>query len=132
MWSDSQSSHRPYSYRTRHGEATHRAWAETAYEQTWNLRLTAMDQIAEGIKSSKPGAVVFNSESWSRGGLFDFELESDEALQDPASGQTIPCASIRFINGYHEARCWAADVPATGYKYYAIVKGKVQPENPNR
>jgi len=125
VWSDSNSFRRPSSYRTRFGEATHRAWAETAYQQSWDLRLTAMDQIAERIKSDDPGAVVLNPESWSRGGLFDFELEPDEALQDPATGQTIPCTSMRLINAYHEARCWAGDVPATGYKYYAIVKGKI-------
>jgi hypothetical protein len=130
VWSDSNSFRRPYSYRTRLGEASHRAWAETAYQQTWDLRLTAMDQVAERIKSDDPGAVVFNSESWPRGGLFDFELEPDEALQDPASGQTIPCGSLKFINGYHDVRCWAADVPATGYKYYAIVKGTVAPGEP--
>ena len=130
VWSDSNSFRRPYSYRTHFGEAAHRAWAETAYQQTWDLRLTAMDQIAERIKSDDPGAVVFNSESWPRSGFFDFELEPDEVLQDPASGQTIPCASIRFIDGYHEARCWAADVPATGYKFYSIVKGKVASGEP--
>jgi hypothetical protein len=130
VWSDSNSFRRPYSYRTRYGEAAHRAWAETAFQQTWDLRLTAMDQIAELIKTDDPGAVVFNPESWARSGFFDFELEAHEALQDPASGQTIPCASLRFLNGYHEARCWAANIPALGYKFYAIVKGEIAAGTP--
>ena len=125
VWSDSNSFRRPYSYRTRYGEAAHRAWAETAYQQTWELRLTAMDHIAELIESNSPAAVVFNAESWERSGFFDFELEPDEALADPATGQTIPCASLRFLNGYHEARCWATNVPGLGYKFYPVVKGKV-------
>jgi len=120
VWSDSNSFRRPYSSRTRFGEAAHRAWAETAYQQTWDLRLTAMDQIAELIKTDDSGAVVFNPESWERSGFFDFELEPGEALLDPVTGQAVPCASLRFLNGYHDVRCWATNVPALGYKFYAI------------
>jgi alpha-mannosidase len=130
VWSDVASFSRPYSYRTRMGEATHRAWAETAQQQTFDLRLTAMNHIAEMIGTEDPGAVVFNAESWKRSGLFDFELDPDEVLNDPATGQQIPCGSLRFLNGYHEVRCWAADVPAIGYKYYAIKKGKVVAPDP--
>ena len=64
--------------------------------------------------------MVFNPESWERNGFFDFELEPDEALFDPASGQAIPCGSLRFLNGYHDVRCWATSVPGLGYKFYAI------------
>jgi alpha-mannosidase len=130
VWSDSNSFARPYSDRTRHGEAAHRAWAEAAFQQTWDLRLTAMDQVAELIKADGPGAVVFNPESWSRSGFFHFELEDHQALQDPVSEKTIPCASIRYLNGYHEARCWAANVPALGYKFYDIVKGEIDAGKP--
>jgi len=125
VWSDAASFDRPYSYRTRFGEAAHRAWAEAAYRQTWDLRLVAMDKVAELIETNQAGAVVFNAESWSRGGLFDFELEPDEILLDPATAQAIPCGSLKSLNGYQEVRCWAAEVPATGYKFYAIAKGKV-------
>lgn len=128
VWSDLSSYRRPYSYRVRFGEAAHRAWAEAAFQQTWDLRLLAMDKIAELIKTDNPGVVVFNPESWARSGLFDFELEPDETLQDPVTGRTIPCGSLRFLNGYHEVRCWAAEVPPLGYKYYAIAKGKVPAE----
>jgi hypothetical protein len=129
VWSDSNSFRRPNSYRTRFAEAAHRAWAETAYQQTWDLRLTAMDQIAELIKADGTGAVVFNPESWERSGLFDFELEPDEALVDPANGQAIPCGSLQFVNGYHDVRCWATNVPALGYKFYAI-EGKHSASEP--
>ena len=125
VWSDAQSFHRPESYRTRMGEAVHRAWANAAQQQSWDLRLTAMDRVAELIATDAPGAVVFNAESWTRSGFFDFELEPDEVLQDPASGQDIPCGVLRLVSGYQETRCWAADVPPTGYKYYAIRKGKL-------
>ena len=125
VWSDANSFKRPESYRTRGGEAAHRAWAEAALQQTSDLRLVAMDKIAELVGTDQQGAVVFNPESWPRSDFFDFELEPDEALTDPATGQTIPCGALRLLNGYQEVRCWAADVPAVGYKFYAITKGKV-------
>jgi alpha-mannosidase len=130
VWSDALSFHRPESYRTRFGEATHRAWAAAAQQQTWDLRLRAMDKIAELIGTENPGVVVFNPESWTRNGFFDFELEPDESLADPATGQNIPCGSLRFLNGYQEVRCWAVGVPPLGYKYYAIVRGKVPAAKP--
>ncbi len=130
VWSDSNSFRRPYSDRTRSAEAAHRAWAETARQQTWDLRLTAMDQLAELIETDAPGAVVFNPESWERSGFFDFELEPGEVLKDPANGQIIPCASLRFLNGYHEVRCWANNVPALGYEFYAIAEGKASGTEP--
>jgi hypothetical protein len=130
VWSDADSFHRPYSSRTRFGESAHRAWAEAAQQQTWDLRLMAMDKIAELIGTEKPGAVVFNPESWTRNAFFDFELEPDESLQDPATGQNMPCGSLRFVNGYQDVRCWAAGMPPMGYKYYAIVKGKMPAAEP--
>ena len=30
-----------------------------------------------------------------------------------------------MLNGYQKVRCWASEVPAMGYKFYAITKGKV-------
>ncbi|HEX4485045.1 MAG TPA: hypothetical protein VH088_02190, partial [Terriglobales bacterium] len=125
VWSDANSFKRPESYRTRGGEAAHRAWAEAALQQTSDLRLVAMDKVAELVGSGKQGTVVFNSESWERSDLFDFELEPDQILIDPATGQTIPCGVVKKHDAYQDVRCWAANVPATGYKFYAIAKGKV-------
>ena len=99
VWSDANSFRRPESYRTREGEATHRAWAEAALQQTTDLRLVAMDKVAELVGTDQQGAVVFNPESWPRSDFFDFELEPDEALVDPATGQAIPLRTLRLLNG---------------------------------
>jgi hypothetical protein len=130
VWSDANSFKRPESYRTRGGEAAHRAWADAALQQTSDLRLVAMDQIAELVGTDQQGTVVFNPESWQRSDFFDFELEPDEALIDPTTGEAIPCGASRSLNGYKEVRCWASDLPATGYKFYAIAKGKVPEGEP--
>lgn len=125
VWSDANSFRRPESYRTRGGEAAHRAWAEAAFQQTSDLRLVAMDKIAELVGTDQQGTVVFNPESWPRSDFFDFELELDEVLVDPATGQTIPCGVMKSFKDYQDVRCWASDVPAMGYKFYGTAKGKV-------
>jgi len=130
VWSDANSFRRPESYRTRGGEAAHRAWAEAALQQTSDLRLVAMDQIGELVGTDQQGTVVFNSESWPRSDFFDFELEPNEKLVDPATGQAIPCGVMKTQNGYRDVRCWAADVPATGYKFYALAEGTVPQGDP--
>lgn len=125
VWSDANSFRRPESYRTRAGEAAHRAWAEAALQQSSDLRLVAMDKVAELIATKEQGAVVFNPDSWDRSDFFDFELELDQTLVDPATGETIPCGVIKSLPDYQHVRCWASGVPAVGYKFYATAKGKV-------
>jgi alpha-mannosidase len=125
VWSDSTSFKRPYSYRVRVGEDAHRGWADAARQQTWDLLTVATDKISELIQTDKEGAVVFNVDSHPRSGLFDFELGHDQVLQDPATGQLIPCGMLKSFEEYQDVRCWAGDVPPLGYKFYTIAKGKV-------
>ena len=125
VWSDANSFRRPYSYRTQMGEAAHRAWAESALQQTRDLRLVAMDKIADQIQTDEQGIVVLNAESWPRSDFFDAELEMDEALTDPVTKKSVPCGAMKMLNGYQEVRCWGMDIPALGYKFYAIRKGKI-------
>lgn len=127
VWSDANSFRRPESYRTRGGEAAHRAWAEAALQQTSDLQLVAMDKVAELVNADQQGTVVFNPESWPRSDFFDFEVELDQVLVDPATGQTIPCGVMKSFKDYQEVRCWASDVPGMGYKFYATARGKVPP-----
>jgi hypothetical protein len=125
VWSDGGSTRRPSSYLTRTSEDTHRGWAEAAYRQTRDLVIVAMDKIGQLIQTDKRGVVVFNVDSQARSGFFDWELEPDETPQDPVTGQPLPCGLLQALEGYHKVRCWAREVPALGYRFYAVVKGKV-------
>jgi hypothetical protein len=125
VWSDAQSFRRPDSRRTLGGEAAHRAWAEAALQESSDLQLVAMDQVAEQVDSAQQGVVVFNAQSAPRSDFFDFDLEADEILVDPGTGRAVPCGVMRAFSGYNDVRCWAADVPATGYKFYASAKGQL-------
>ena len=130
VWSDMSSMSRPFSYLTKYEEDVHRGYGEAAYRQSRDLLTTAADELQDMIQTDGPGAAVFNSESWNRGGFFDYELGMDEALQDPAPHQNIPCGSLESLPGYQRVRCWAANIPAFGYKFYAVVKGHVPAGEP--
>jgi hypothetical protein len=125
VWSDGGAVRRPSSYLTQVSEGYHRGWAETAYRETQDLITIAMDKIAELIQTDHRGVVVFNVDSQARSDFFDWELELDEAPQDPATGQPLPCGLLKALEGYQKIRCWAANVPALGYRFYPIVRGKV-------
>ncbi len=125
VWSDGGAIRRPSSYLTQVNEGNHRGWAETAYRKTRDLLTVAMDKIAELIQTDKRGVVVFNVDSQPRSDFFDWELELDEAPQDPETGQPLPCGLLKEVEGYQKVRCWAADVPALGYRFYPVVRGRV-------
>lgn len=125
VWSDADSMRRPYSYRTRYEEDAHRGYAEASYRQARDLLTIAKDRISELIETDKPGVVVFNTTSHEQDGFFNFELEPNEVLQDPATSRLLPCGSLNSLGGYQVVRCWASRVPALGYKFYSIVHGKV-------
>lgn len=124
--SDMASMSRPYSYLTRYEEDVHRGNAVAAYRQTRDLLRVAMDHISGLIETRKPGVVVFNTGSQPRDGVFDFELDPDEALLDPSAKQLLPCGILKKYKGYNDVRCWARGVPSLGYHFYPIVKGSLE------
>jgi alpha-mannosidase len=121
VWSDQYSTSRPFSYRTQYEEDAHRGYADAAYRQTRDLLRIGMDRVAELVKTDKPGVAVFNTETWQRGGFFDVELKSTEALKDPADGHLLSCGNLKVQTLYNEVKCWAPAIPPLGYKVYTIV-----------
>jgi len=89
-----------------------------------------MDKVAELVRTDRQGTVVFNAQSQSRSALFDFELEPDEMLLDPSTGAPIPCGIVRSQTGYNDVRCLATDVPAMGYRFYALGRGRTPAGEP--
>ena len=107
VWSDANSFKRPESYRTRGGEAAHRAWAEAPFSKQAICAWWRWTKSRNWLTPDQQGTVVFNPESWPRSDFFDFELEPDEALMDPATGQTIPCGVVEVAE-------WVSGGPLLG------------------
>ena len=122
VWSDQYASSRPLSSRTKYEEDAHRAYADAGYRESRDLLRVGMDRVAELIKTENPGVAVFNSESWERGGFFDVEIGSNEALEDPSDGTLLSCGNLQAQALYNEVKCWAPALPPLGYKVFTIVK----------
>lgn len=130
VWSSAKSSFTTSDV-TRISEDTHRGWAGDAHRQTRDLLMVAMDKVGQSINTDhKRGVVVFNTDSQPRSGLLDWDLNTNETLQNPATGQSLPCTLLDSSEGYWKVRCWVDDVPTLGYRFYPIVEGNVPPGKP--
>jgi len=101
-------------------ESIHRSWA----------------QLAAFLGPKDTSAVVFNSLSWPRSGLVSFDLPDGTGIFDSATGAEVPYEVLYegklqrlpgFGGGYRRVRFRAEDVPAMGYKLYALRPAKGSP-----
>ena len=130
VWSDANSFRRPTATGrakvkppTAHGPKPPSSRRRTFGWWRWTRSPSWCVPIGKGQSSSI-------SESRRRTGLFDYELETGEASRTRLPGAALPCGIIRSQNGYHDVRCLAADVPATGYRFYAVAPGRVPAGEP--
>jgi hypothetical protein len=77
--------------------------------------------------------VVFNSVNWQRGGLVEMDLPDGQALFDTVANREVPSETLfvgrstqlpGFGGGYRRVRFLASDIPAMGYKLFALRPAK--------
>ena len=99
-------------------ESLHRSWA----------------QLESFLGPKDPAVVVFNSVNWPRTGPVEIDLQDGYAPFDAVSGQQIPVETLfagrstllpGFGGRYRRVRFLAADVPAIGYKLFALRQVKI-------
>ncbi|MDW5265387.1 MULTISPECIES: polysaccharide lyase family protein [Acidobacteriaceae] len=92
-------------------------------EQSWM-------QLESLVNVNQDSVLVFNSLSWNRGGWVDVDLPDGQILVDAATKQPVPQTILKreaglSIPGFggptNRVRFQAADVPAMGYRTFAIV-----------
>jgi alpha-mannosidase len=95
------------------GESIHRSWA----------------QLESFLGPKDTSIAVFNSLNWTRSGLVTLDLQNGYGLFDSVTGKTVPVETLHigkstplpgFGGGYRLVRFRAEDVPAVGYKLFAI------------
>jgi hypothetical protein len=103
------------------GESIHRSWA----------------QLESLLGPKDTSIAVFNSLSWTRSGLVTVNLQDGNGLFDLATGKAVPVETLRvgkstplpgFGGGYRLVRFLAEDVPAVGYKLFAVRPVKDAPD----
>ena len=80
----------------------------------------AMTAIAGKIETPSRALVVFNTLNWERDGRVEFDLQKTRELADVETGKTIAFEVLEDHPAYQRIRFLAQNVPAVGYKTYAV------------
>ncbi|HEX8141165.1 MAG TPA: glycoside hydrolase family 38 C-terminal domain-containing protein [Pyrinomonadaceae bacterium] len=80
----------------------------------------AMTAIAGQIETPSRALVVFNPLNWTRDGWVDFDLQKTRELVDVETQQTVRFDVLQDEAAYQRIRFMARDVPALGYRTYAV------------
>lgn len=95
------------------GESLHRSWA----------------QFESFLGPKDASIAVFNSLSWKRSGLVNFDLPDGFSVFDSVTGLEVPVETLQigrgtslpgFGRGYRRVRFLATEVPAMGYKLFPL------------
>ena len=87
----------------------------------------AMASIADYIQRPSGTLVVFNPLSWQRSNLVEVDIDKGIELLDLASKETVPYQELYTGEGFRHVRFLARNVPAVGYKCYALEPAKADP-----
>jgi alpha-mannosidase len=80
----------------------------------------AMTTIAGRIETPQRALVVFNPLNWVRHGWVEFDLQKTRELVEVETGQTVRFDVLQDEPAYRRIRFMARDVPALGYRTYAV------------
>jgi alpha-mannosidase len=87
----------------------------------------AMASIADYIQRPGGTKVVFNPLSWPRTNLVEMDIDKEFKLTDLASKETVPYQELYTGQGFRHIRFLANNVPAVGYKCYALERTQAEP-----
>ena len=90
----------------------------------------AMASIADYISRPSQTLVLFNPLSWQRTNLVEVDINKGTKLVDLATKETVPYQEIYTGNGFRHVRFLAQNVPAVGYKCYALEPEEALPAAP--
>lgn len=113
---------RPESEETRRQQFTKEQFVVNARQEINSIVDQSMSQLADQIHLPASSIVVFNPLSWTRSSLVETDLDDREVIEEYPSMQVVPYEVLRRGNGYNHIRFMAQDVPALGYKCYAMAE----------
>jgi len=90
-----------------------------AAEADFTIR-RSMANLADAIPAGRGSLIVFNSLNWKRSGPVALDLPKGDEIIDAATNQPTPFETLRTGKAFVHVRFVARDVPAVGYKVYAM------------
>jgi hypothetical protein len=85
----------------------------------------AMASIADYIQRPSGTLVVFNPLSWRRSNLVEVDIDKGIDLLDLTNNEIVPAQELYTGEGFRHVRFLARNVPAVGYKCYALQPANV-------
>ena len=89
-----------------------------------------MAAIADYIQAPSGTLVVFNPLNWQCSSLVEIDLNKGLELIDLATNQPVPYEILATGYTYHHIRFLASNVPAVGYKCFAMKRARSEPPAP--
>ncbi len=105
--------------------------ATTARLEIDDVTNRSLSQLADQIHVPANTLVVFNSLAWRRSALVETDLFDRARLKDLATNEEAPFEVLWQKPGFMHVRFLAQDVPAVGYKCYAVSIPETGPAAPS-
>jgi len=96
------------------------SYATRANLDARSLLARGFNRLAQNIAVQGDTVLAFNWQNWPRTAPLEVELNSGQQLIDLTTSNAVPLDKISETNGWKRVRFLATDVPALGYKAYAI------------
>ena len=84
----------------------------------------SMSRLTHEIQAPGSTLVVFNSLNWPRDELVETDLDDGRVITDLATRERVAFEILWAGQGYRRVRFLARDIPAVGYKCYALLEGE--------
>ncbi|HXR76704.1 MAG TPA: polysaccharide lyase family protein [Bryobacteraceae bacterium] len=128
-WDSSDSVSNPTSMEAVKQLAIKDQYAVEAQAMADSIARNSMASLANSISAGPGNLVVFNTLNWKRSGPVSIDLKDEDEIVDRTTGKTAP-VEILDSGGLRHIRFVAQDVPASGYKVYALRAAKKTPAPP--
>ena len=97
--------------------------ATEAASQREDVLRSSMAALADSTAAGVDSLLVFNTLNWKRNGQVVIDLDNGTEIQDRTTGKTVPYLLLHQGPNYRLVEFRAQDVPAVGYKVYALRSG---------
>jgi alpha-mannosidase len=128
-WDSWDSVYRPDSQESVGQLATKDQYAEQSRQAVNALARESLSQIAYQIHMPSSSLVVFNTLSWQRSALIEIDLDRGTTLTEYPGKTPVPFEVLREGAGYRHVQFLATDVPAMGFKCYALQEQRESPDS---
>lgn len=104
-------------------------FATQAHFEIADLGQRAVSQLARDIQVPGGTLIVFNPLGWTRDSLVQMDISNHERLVDLATHQEVPLEVMWEKENFRHVRFLARNLPAVGYKCYAVEQSTAQPQS---